>query len=90
MNRQPVSKPMITALYERLSHDDEQQGPSNSILNQRQLLEECARKHGLPCPVHFTDDGWSGTRWDRPDFNRMMDEIEAGNVKNLLIKDMSR
>lgn len=90
MNRQSVSKSTITALYERLSHDDEQQGPSNSILNQQQLLEECARKHNLPGIAHFTDDGWSGTRWDRPDFNRMMDEIEAGNVKNLLIKDMSR
>ena len=90
MNRQPVSNRAISALYERLSHDDEQQGPSNSILNQQQLLEEYAQKHNLPCPVHFTDDGWSGTRWDRPDFNRMMEEVEAGNVKNLLLKDMSR
>ena len=90
MNRQPASNQGITALYERLSHDDEQQGPSNSILNQQQLLEEYAQKHNLSCPVHFTDDGWSGTRWDRPDFNRMMEEIEAGNVKNLLLKDMTR
>lgn len=90
MNRQPVSKSVITAMYERLSHDDEQQGPSNSIVNQQALLEECAQRHNLPYPVHFTDDGWSGTRWDRPDFNRMMDEVEAGNVQNLLIKDMSR
>lgn len=90
MNRQPVSKSKITALYERLSHDDEQQGPSNSIIHQRQLLEDYAQAHDLPGISHFTDDGWSGTRWDRPDFNRMMDEIEAGNVGTLLIKDMSR
>ncbi|MDR1558452.1 MAG: recombinase family protein [Clostridiales bacterium] len=90
MNRQPVSNRVITALYERLSHDDEQQGPSNSIVNQQQLLEECAKKHNFQTIVHFTDDGWSGTRWDRPDFNRMMAEIEAGNVQNLLVKDMSR
>lgn len=90
MNRQPASSRGITALYERLSHDDEQQGPSNSILNQQQLLEECAKKHNFPAIVHFTDDGWSGTRWDRPDFNRMMAEVEAGNVQNLLLKDMTR
>ena len=57
MNRQPASSRGITALYERLSHDDEQQGPSNSILNQQQLLEECAKKHKFPAIVHFTDDG---------------------------------
>lgn len=90
MNRQPASKQGITALYERLSHDDEQQGPSNSIVNQQQLLEECAKKHNFQTIVHYTDDGWSGTRWDRPDFNRMMAEIEAGNVQNLLLKDMTR
>ena len=85
-----TTKSGITALYERLSHDDEQQGPSNSILNQRQLLEDFAQKNNLVGIVHFSDDGWSGTRWDRPDFNRMMDEIQAGNVTTLLLKDMSR
>ena len=89
-NRQSVSKKGLTALYERLSKDDEQQGPSNSILNQQKLLEDHAKRNNLLNIIHFTDDGWSGTRWDRPDFNRMMDEIEAGNVSTLLVKDMSR
>ena len=92
-NRQAAGKSnlsKITALYERLSHDDEQQGPSNSIVHQQALLLDYAVKNNLPNPTHFSDDGWSGTRWDRPDFIRMMSEVEAGLVENLLIKDMSR
>jgi len=80
----------INALYERLSKDDELQGESNSIAMQKKILEDFARKNGYRNIVHFTDDGWSGTRWDRPNFVRLMDEIEAGNVESLLIKDMSR
>ena len=56
----------ITPLYERLSRDDELQGESNSISHQKQMLEEFARRNGLPNPTHFTDDGVSGTRFDRP------------------------
>ena len=56
----------ITPLYERLSRDDELQGESNSISNQKQMLEDFARRNGLPNPTHFTDDGISGTRFDRP------------------------
>ena len=80
----------ITPLYERLSRDDELQGESNSISNQKQMLEEFARRNGLPNPTHFTDDGVSGTRFDRPGFLAMMEEVEAGRVEAIVIKDMSR
>ena len=80
----------ITPLYERLSRDDELQGESNSISNQKQMLEEYARRNGLPNPTHFTDDGISGTRFDRPGFLAMMEEVEAGRVEAIVIKDMER
>ena len=85
-----MSKTKITPLYERLSRDDELQGESNSILNQKAMLEEYALKNNLPNPTHFTDDGISGTRFDRPGFMAMMKEVEAGNVACIVIKDMSR
>lgn len=80
----------ITPLYERLSRDDELQGESNSISHQKQMLEEFARRNNLPNPQHFTDDGVSGTRFDRPGFLAMMEEVEAGRVEAIVIKDMSR
>ena len=80
----------ITPLYERLSRDDELQGESNSISNQKQMLEDFARRNRLPNPTHFTDDGISGTRFDRPGFLAMMEEVEAGRVEAIVIKDMSR
>lgn len=80
----------ITPLYERLSRDDELQGESNSISNQKQMLEDFARRNGLPNPTHFTDDGISGTRFDRPGFLAMMEEVETGRVEAIVIKDMSR
>ena len=80
----------ITPLYERLSRDDELQGESNSISNQKKMLEDYARRNGLPNPTHFTDDGVSGTRFDRPGFLAMMEEVEAGRVEAIVIKDMSR
>ena len=80
----------ITPLYERLSRDDELQGKSNSISNQKKMLEDYARRNGLPNPTHFTDDGVSGTRFDRPGFLAMMEEVEAGRVEAVVIKDMSR
>ena len=85
----------ITALYERLSRDDfgkddDQQRESNSISNQKAMLEDFARRNGLPNPTHFTDDGISGTRFDRPGFLAMMEEVEAGRVEAIVIKDMSR
>ena len=83
-------KEKITPLYERLSRDDELQGESNSISNQKKMLEDYARRNGLPNPTHFTDDGVSGTRFDRPGFLSMMEEVEAGNVECIVVKDMSR
>ena len=83
-------KTKITPLYERLSRDDELQGESNSISNQKQMLEDYARRNGFPNPTHFTDDGISGTRFDRPGFTAMMEEVEAGRVEAIIIKDMSR
>ena len=82
----------ITALYERLSHDDQLLGESNSITNQKKQLADYAKSHGFKNIVHFTDDGISGTRFgaDRPGFTRMMDEIESGNVGVCLCKDVSR
>lgn len=85
----------ITALYERLSRDDfgkddDQQRESNSISNQKAMLEEFAARQGFTNIVHFTDDGISGTCFDRPGFLTMMKEVEAGNVEYLCIKDMSR
>lgn len=80
----------ITPLYERLSRDDELQGESNSISNQKAMLEEYASKNHLPNPTHFTDDGISGTRFDRPGFLAMMAEVEAGRVEAIVVKDMSR
>jgi DNA invertase Pin-like site-specific DNA recombinase len=85
-----MSKKNITALYERLSRDDELQGESNSISNQKKQLEDYARQQNFPNPIHFTDDGISGTCFDRPGFLEMMKQVESGNVKYLCIKDMSR
>ena len=84
----------ITALYERLSRDDfgkddDQQRESNSISNQKAMLDEFAARQGFTNIVHFTDDGISGTCFDRPGFLAMMKEVEAGNVEYLCIKDMS-
>ena len=80
----------ITALYERLSRDDEQAGESNSILNQKKYLEEYARQKGLRNIRHFYDDGYSGTNFNRPGFTALLEEIEAGRVDTLVVKDLSR
>ena len=80
----------ITALYERLSRDDEQAGESNSILNQKKYLEEYARQKGMRNIRHFCDDGYSGVSFNRPGFAALLEEIEAGRVENLLVKDLSR
>ena len=87
MNRQQVK---ITALYERLSRDDEQNGESNSITNQKTMLEDYAAKNGFTNIQHFTDDGVSGTTFERKGFRAMIAEIEAGNVGTVICKDMSR
>ena len=80
----------ITALYERLSRDDESLGDSNSIINQKRYLEGYAADHGYSNIVHYTDDGWSGGNFDRPAWKRLIADIEAGKVEHLLVKDLSR
>ncbi|MDU3010854.1 MAG: recombinase family protein [Peptoniphilus harei] len=80
----------ITALYERLSRDDELEGESNSIVNQKKILEEYASKNNLTNIIHFTDDGISGTQFDRPGFMEMMNGVNSGNIGCIIVKDMSR
>ena len=80
----------ITALYERLSRDDDVAGDSNSILNQKRYLESYAQQRGYSNIVHYTDDGWSGGNFERPGWKRLVADIEAGKVAHLLCKDMSR
>lgn len=79
-----------TALYERLSKDDEQQGESNSILNQKQYLEEYAHRNGFVNIQHFTDDGYTGRNFNRPGFQEMLAEIDNGKIGTVIVKDMSR
>ena len=88
-NRQTENK-LITALYERLSRDDDQTGDSNSIVNQKKYLEDYAASHGFENCIHYTDDGWSGGNFERPAWKRMIADIEAGKVGAVLVKDMSR
>ncbi len=86
-----TNKPrQITALYARLSQEDTLEGDSNSIVNQKAVLSKYAADNGFSNPVFFIDDGVSGVTFDRPNFNRMITEIEAGNVATVIVKDMSR
>ena len=84
------TEPKITALYSRLSHEDELQGESNSISNQKLLLESYAKQHGFTCLKRYTDDGYSGANFDRPGFQEMLADIEAGKIGTVIVKDMSR
>ena len=80
----------ITALYERLSRDDDLTGDSNSIINQKKMLEDYAKANGFTNCVHFTDDGWSGGSFDRPSWKRMIEGIGKGEIAAVLVKDLSR
>ncbi len=80
----------VNILYERLSRDDDLQGPSNSILNQRQLLEDYAQRNGLVPFVHIEDDGYTGTNWNRPGWQELIGMVEADEVAGICIKDSSR
>lgn len=84
------SKNRITALYERLSRDDELAGDSNSIVNQKKMLEDYAKCNGYTDLVHFTDDGYSGGNFDRPGWKEMLRQIEGGSIGAVIVKDMSR
>lgn len=80
----------ITALYCRLSRDDDLGGDSNSIVHQKEILGEYAKRHGFSNPTYYVDDGYSGTNFNRPDFQRMLKDIESGLVGAVIVKDMSR
>ena len=80
----------ITALYERLSRDDDQVGDSNSIVNQKKYLESYAEQKGYTNIQHYTDDGWSGGNFNRPAWKQLEADIEAGKVAHVIVKDMSR
>ena len=81
----------ITALYERLSQEDKLDGESNSIANQKKILERYCKDHGYTAIRHYDeDDGYSGTNFNRPGFQRMLTDIKAGKIKRVIVKDMSR
>ena len=80
----------ITALYARLSQEDALDGESNSIANQKKILLKYATDSGFPNPTFFIDDGVSGVTFDRPGWNEMIRLAEAGKVKTVIVKDMSR
>ena len=79
-----------TILYSRLSREDERANESLSIENQKAFLEEYAHRNGFTNLVHLSDDGWSGTRWDRPGMSKLLGEVDKGTVSAVLCKDMSR
>ena len=85
-----TTQQLITALYPRLSHEDELQGESNSISNQKRTLETYAKQNGFSNLRWYTDDGYSGANFQRPGFQAMLADIEAGKVGTVIVKDMSR
>ena len=85
-----TTRNLITALYPRLSHEDELQGESNSISNQKRILETYAKQNGFSNLQWYTDDGYSGANFQRPGFQAMLADIEAGKVGTVIVKDMSR
>ena len=85
-----TTQQLITALYPRLSHEDELQGESNSISNQKRFLETYANQNGFSNLRWYTDDGYSGANFQRPGFQAMLADIEAGKVGTVIVKDMSR
>ena len=90
MNTTRLKTEKITALYERLSRDDELAGESNSVLTQKKLLEDYAARQGFTNCVHYTDDGYSGGTFERPSWKRLISDIEADKVGCVIAKDMSR
>ena len=85
-----MKQPYNTALYYRLSRDDETFGDSVSIETQRTILQKYARENGFHVVDEYIDDGWSGTNFERPDFQRMMADVDAGRINCIITKDLSR
>ena len=89
--KQDAQEEGITALYERLSQEDKLEGESNSIANQKKILERYCKEHGYTAFRHYDeDDGYSGTNFNRPGFQRMLADIKEGKIKRVIVKDMSR
>ena len=80
----------ITALYERLSRDDDNAGDSNSIVNQKKYLESYAQQRGYTNCRHYTDDGWSGGNFERPAWKQLVADIEAGKVAHVIVEEIKR
>ena len=80
----------VTALYARLSKDDDLVGDSNSIVHQKEILAKYAKEHGFTNIEFYVDDGFSGTNFNRPDFQRMMADADEGKISTVIVKDMSR
>lgn len=90
MKKKKVKEIGITALYERLSRDDDGDGDSNSIVHQKQMLEAYAKEHGFVNLRHYTDDGWSGASFDRPAWNELVAGVKAEEITTVIVKDLSR
>lgn len=90
MQSRKGNKHGVTALYLRLSRDDDLQGESNSIVNQKKLLTKYAKDHRFTNTRCYADDGYTGTNFNRPGFQQMLEDIEAGYVTTVIVKDMSR
>ena len=86
----PTEKMGITALYCRLSRDDGTEGDSNSIANQKKLLAKYAKEHGFTNTRFYVDDGYTGTNFNRPDFQRMLADMDMGYISTVIVKDSSR
>lgn len=85
-----ASQEKYNILYARLSQEDDRAGDSNSIINQRHILEKYAKENGFENTLFLSDDGYSGTNFERPSWKKLIDMIEAGMVETLIVKDMSR
>ena len=80
----------ITALYCRLSRDDGMDGDSNSVANQKKLLAKYCKENGFDNIKYYVDDGYTGTNFNRPDFQKLLDDIDMGYISTIIVKDMSR
>ena len=80
----------VTALYCRLSKDDELIGDSNSIVHQKEMLAKYAKEHGFTTTEFYVDDGYSGTNFERPGVKRLLDDAKAGEINTIVVKDLSR
>ena len=90
MQSKKKEQPGMTALYCRLSRDDGTDGDSNSISNQKKMLNKYAKENGFDNPHFYVDDGYTGTNFNRPGFQQLLEDIELGYIAVIIVKDMSR